>query len=274
MTAFTESGEGVDISLIGYRDDQELGGPPSMARGDAYPGEGEAVIDESISDRYGVDIGETIAVVGRPLRVVGISKGGNFIFWQAVFVDYAEAERLLEQDGLATFLLFKLDDPREAAAFAGAVEAQREDLLAATDHEFATATRERVLGELLPIISVVFVLAFIVGLAISGLTIYTATVEKAREWGILKAVGFKNVFLYRVVIAQSLVTGGTGFVAGTGLAALVAPFAADFVPQLVLLTKWQDVLGIGAVTLVMATLAAYIPVRRLALVDPIAVFQA
>jgi hypothetical protein len=45
-----------------------------------------------------VDIGDTILVVGRPSRR-GVSDS-NFVFWQAVFVDYEAG--LLEQ-GFATF---------------------------------------------------------------------------------------------------------------------------------------------------------------------------
>ncbi len=181
---------------------------------------------------------------------------------------------MLEQESLATFLLFTLSEPTAARDFAATVETARPDLQAATSGEFAAATRERVLGELLPIISVVLVLAFIVGLAIAGLTIYTATVERSREWGILKDVGFRNAFLYRVVFAQSVATAATGFVAGAGLAFLVGPYAADLAPQLILATKWQDVLGVGGVTLAMATFASYVPVRRIGHIDPVTVFQA
>ncbi len=97
MATSTEGGAGMDISLIGFRD-QALGGPLGIGTGEKLPGRGEAVVDESLADRYGVDIGDSISVVGRPLRVVGISEGGNFVFWQAVFVDYAEAERLLNRN--------------------------------------------------------------------------------------------------------------------------------------------------------------------------------
>ena len=120
MAATNEGGDAIDISLIGYRVDPGLGRPPAIASGENLPRVGEAVIDESISDRFGVDIGDTISVVGEDLRVVGISKGGNFIFWQAVFVDYAEAERILDQPGFATFLVFDLDDSSFAHRIRGA----------------------------------------------------------------------------------------------------------------------------------------------------------
>ncbi|MBI1885714.1 MAG: FtsX-like permease family protein [Chloroflexi bacterium] len=107
----------------------------------------------------------------------------------------------------------------------------------------------------------------------AGLTIYTATVEKAREYGILKAVGFTNRYLYRVVLEQSLVTGLIGFVVGMGLTLVAGPFAQNLVPQFVILVRWQDLLAVFGVTLLMALFAAYIPVRRLAQIDPVAVFK-
>lgn len=274
MGAFTEDGDAIDISLIGYHVDPGLGRPPSISSGEELPREGEAIIDASVADRYGIEIGDSIVVVGEPLRVVGISDGGNFIFWLAVFVDYAEAQRLLEQEGFATFLVFDLDDAADPGEFAAAVQAERSDLQALTRAEFAAATRDRVLGELLPIISVVIVLAFIVGVAVTGLTIYTATVERTREWGILKAVGFRNAFLYRVVLIQSLAVGVLGLGVGAGLASFVGPFAANLAPQLVLLTTWQDLVAVGVVTLVMAVVAAFVPVHRLGAIDPASVFNA
>ena len=273
MRAFTKDGGGIDISLIGFRTDTGLGRPPSIASGEHLPGKGEAIIDASVAHRYGVAIGDSIVVVGEPLRVVGISDGGNFIFWRAVFVDYPEAQRLLKQGGFATFIVFDLDASADPGKFAAAVKAERPDLQALTRAEFAAATRDRVLGQLLPIISVVIVLAFIVGVAVAGLTIYTATVERTHEWGILKAVGFRDGFLYRVVLIQSLAIGVLGFGVGAGLASFVGPFAANFAPQLVLLTTWQDLLAVGVVTLLMSVVAAFVPIRRLGGIDPAQVFN-
>jgi hypothetical protein len=110
MAAISQRGESMDISLIGFRSDHDLGGPPGISSGDSLPGEGEAVVDESLADRYGLGIGDYISVVGHPLKVVGISEGGNFVFWRAVFVDYAEGA-VVKQKEFATFLLFKLREP-------------------------------------------------------------------------------------------------------------------------------------------------------------------
>ena len=143
----------------------------------------------------------------------------------------------------------------------------------ATGKEFADETRDRLLNNILPMLVVVLIVAFIVGLAVAGLTIYTATVEKSWEYGILKAEGFTNRFLYRVVLEQSLVTSTMGFILGAGLVYLLAPFAQNLVPQFVVLVRWQDILGVIGATLLMALIAAYIPVRRIAQIDPVTVFK-
>ena len=97
--------------------------------------------------------------------------------------------------------------------------------------------------------------------------------EKSREYGILKTEGFTNPFLHRVVFEQSLVTSGLGFLVGAGLTILVGPFAQNAVPQFVVFVRWQDIAGIAGSTLLMAIFAAYIPIRRLASIDPVTVFK-
>jgi len=151
---------------------------------------------------------------------------------------------------------------------------QEAPIIAHTREEFAASTRDRIISNILPILFVVLGLAFIVGVAVAGLTIYTATIEKAREYGILKAVGFRNRYLYRLVFEQSAVTGLLGFLVGLGLTLIIGPFASDLVPQFVLFTRWQDVLIVAAATVLMSLIAAYIPVRRLAAIDPVSVFKA
>jgi putative ABC transport system permease protein len=112
----------------------------------------------------------------------------------------------------------------------------------------------------------------VVGVAITGLTIYNATVEKSREYGILKAIGFTNGYLFRLVLEQSLVTGLLGFIIGMLATFLATRFVGGLVPQFVTLVRWQDVVLVLIATVFMSTLAALLPLRRLVSVDPVAVF--
>jgi putative ABC transport system permease protein len=273
MTA-SKDGTEMDVQLVGYDPQSAMGGPVRIEEGKAVPGPGEVIVDEALSHRYGVDIGDSIAAGGRDWTVVGKSSGGDFVASQVIFVALDQAQEALEMNGLVTFFLLRLKDPSQREQVALTIESAQPGILAIASDDFAAATRDRVLGDVIPILIVILVLAFIVGLVVAALTIYTATVEKAREYGILKAVGFTNGYLYRVVFEQSLITGLLGFLIGAGLTVGVAPLTQKLVPQFVVFIRWQDVLGVAGFTLLMALLAAYVPTRRLAAIDPVAVFKA
>ena len=279
---FTDDGEEVgkkiDIHFIGFDPETRLGGPIEVIEGKDTPGPGEVIVDEELSNRHGVDVGDVLRASGDDWNVVGISKGGDFVATQTVFVTHDQAQETLRMSGATTFFVIKVRDGQDPKALETDIEelAAQNDapIVAHTREDFAANTRDRIISNVIPILFVVLGLSFIVGLSIAGLTIYTSTIEKAREYGILKAVGFQNMDLYRLVMQQSAVTAVMGFAVGIGLTLVVGPFAADFVPQFVLFTRWQDVLFVALATVLMAVIAAYIPVRRLAAIDPTSVFKA
>lgn len=270
-------GTTMDVHLIGFDPETRLGGPIEIVEGKDVPGPGEVIIDERLSERYGVDVGDVLRAAGRDWTVAGVSKGGDFVATQTVFVRHDEAAESMRIKGATTFYAIKVREGQDPHKLETDIEDLAKEngapVVAFTREEFASNTRDRILNNILPILFMVLALAFIVGLAVAGLTIYTATIEKAREYGILKAVGFENTYLYRLVFEQSAITAVLGFIVGVGLTLAVEPFATDIVPQFVLFTRWQDVLMVAGATVVMALLAAYIPVRRLAQIDPTTVFK-
>ena len=268
-------GNEIDVQLVGYDPEIDLGGPLKVVEGKSPPGPGEIVIDEKMSDRFGVEIGDRFIRGSGSLTVVGKSSGGDFVFTQVAFVTLETAIDFLELDPETqrSFFLIRLNDPSERDTLAARLEASSPNIIIFTGEEFADETRERILGNILPMLIVVLIVAFVVGLAVAGLTIYTATVEKSREYGILKAEGFTNRFLYRVVFEQSLVTSALGFILGAGATVIIAPFAQDLVPQFVVFVRWQDLLAVTGATLLMALIAAFVPIRRLAQIDPVTVFK-
>ncbi len=264
-----------DVQLVAYDPAVGLGGPLRTTGGKEAPGPGEIIVDREMAKRRGIDIGDRLVRSNKSLTVVGFSSGGDFIFTQVAFIalDTAADFYGFQSDNIRSFYLVTLHDPGRREALSQRLELSAPGIEIITGEFFAQETRDRILGNVLPILIVVLVVAFVVGLAVAGLTIYTATVEKSREYGILKAEGFTNPYLYRVVFEQSLITAILGFAVGAGLTVIIAPFAQDAVPQFVVFVRWQDIVGVAGATLIMALLAAYIPVRRMASIDPVTVFK-
>jgi putative ABC transport system permease protein len=267
--------ETFDVQLVGYDPRIGIGGPLEIVEGKSPPGPGEIIVDIEMHERHNVNIGDRLVRGTNGLTVVGFSKGGDFVYTQVSFVTIDTAVDFLNLDppGQRTFFVLGLEEGADVDQVATRLELATPQVEFIKGDEFAQETRDRIMGNVLPILIVVLIVAFIVGLAVAGLTIYTATIEKSREYGILKAEGFTNPYLYRVVFEQSLVTGVLGFALGAGLTILVAPFAQDQVPQFVVFVRWQDILAIAGSTLLMALLAAYIPIRRLTSIDPVSVFK-
>lgn len=271
--SFDADGRQTSVHLVGFDPQSGVGGPLKVERGQGVPGPGEIVVDTALLRRTGQDVGDVLRNSGRELRIVGVASGGNFVFSQVSFMSLDAARDLLGMPGFNTFYLLELTDPSLARPVATAIESANPGLRAFTGAEFAAATRDRIVANIIPILAVILLLAFIVGAAVTGLTIYTATVEKSREYGILKAVGFTNRYLYGVVFQQSLIVGALGFFLGAGLNLIVGRVAESLVYQFVTLVRWQDTLAVLGVTLLMTVVAAYIPMRRLARIDPVAVFK-
>src|SRR3970282_1714571 len=73
------------------------------------PVAGKLIVDRVFARNKGLTIGDVLEISETPLRVVGISDGGNMVIYQFAFVDLREAERFLQMDGFANFFLVQVE---------------------------------------------------------------------------------------------------------------------------------------------------------------------
>jgi putative ABC transport system permease protein len=266
------------MHLVGYvagdgTPETTAGGPAGCAKGDCTPEGNQIVVDEVLARTRDVDVGDVLRSGETQIEVVGFSKGGNFAFTTAGFMEINEVQDFLEMDGLATFILVRMEEGADAEAWLQTVEAEDPAISGFTSGEFASSTRDRILKNIIPIILLIVGIAFIVGIAITSLTIYTTTVEKTREFGVMKAIGFNNVDLFKLVVVQSLLIGLLGFIFGLTLTFILSRFIDQIVPQFIVLMRWLDIAFVLVATLAMAAGAAIVPARRVGGLDPAVVFR-
>jgi putative ABC transport system permease protein len=116
-------------------------------------------------------------------------------------------------------------------------------------------------------------ISFLVGTMIVGLVIYTATVERQREYGVIKAIGGKNRFLYRVVLTQALFASIAGSTVGILMANATAQWIMNVRPQFLIVFNPLDAGQALIAGLVMALIAAIFPTRVVARLAPAEVFR-
>jgi putative ABC transport system permease protein len=113
-------------------------------------------------------------------------------------------------------------------------------------------------------------ISFLVGTMMVGLIIYTATVERQREYGVIKAIGGRNRFLYQVVLAQAFFASFAGSTLGILLANGLAQWIMRVRPQFLIVF---DPVDAGQALLAGLGIAAIFPTRVVAQLAPAEVFR-
>lgn len=238
-----------------------------------FPPPGQLNIDDILSRKTGLARGDTIQIGSAVLRVGEIRPGGE-AFVQFAFLNAADARTAFGVPGLVTYAVLTLDPGARPEEVAAGIAPAFAGLAGLTTKQFAEGVRKEIDNTFLPIIAILTVIGFVVGAAVVGLTIYTATIEHWREFGVLKAMGASGGYLYRIVFTQSALLTLTGFVAGTVAALLLARLATRAVPDFATDFRWQDIAMVLAATVLMALVASFIPVRRITGIAPASVFRA
>ena len=261
-----------DSYVVGF-DAGAAGGPVRMKKGSGTPKDFEIVIDDVLARTSGLDIGDEVIAGRTPFKVVGIAEGGNLVLAQLSFVAKDAARSLLGLDQIVSFVLVQTAEGEEDAV----VERINANVpgVAAYRSEVFTENSQKVLRRsILPVLLVIVVMAVIVGTIVVGLTVYTAVVEKEREFGIMKAFGVPASGLLRVVFEQSIACGGAGFVVGVGLAFLTGWLAEMTIPQVTTEFWISDLALVLAAAAIMSLLAGVIPMQRVIRVDAMSIFKA
>ena len=261
----------VNVYLVGYDTDKKVAGPTKIISGKAEPGENEIVLDKVLMINNHLSVGDYIDIFNRPFKIIGVAEGANMFVFQFSFINQKQAAELFKMQDLSTFFLVKTE--------AGKVDSVNNEInkidgLEGLKRVDFVESNKRILNEVfIPIISVLIFISIMVGTAVIGLTIYTATIEKNREFGVLKALGASNMQIYRIILEQSLISGLVGYFVGVGGTYLLLWIIPMYVPVFVTVTLGMDLAWIFGVSLAMSVIASYAPVRRIVKIDPALVFN-
>jgi putative ABC transport system permease protein len=256
--------------LVGY-DPAKGGGPWDLATGREPEADDEIVVDETAARQHGLAIGDQIRLLDRDATVVGLSGGTTFWAGSMAFARISTLQSLLRAPDLQSFLLVTPTGGTDAAAIANRLSIPGTEVLLkgdviANDRKLMARVYDAPIGLMVAI-------AFVVGVLVVGLVIYTATIERRREYGALKAIGARNRILYRVVALQALIAAVAGSALGVGLAYGAGTGLMAWRPQFQVEIEPVAIAFVLAASLLMALFAALIPARAVARLEPAEVFR-
>jgi putative ABC transport system permease protein len=259
--------------IIGLPEKAELGVPWEISSGLSLPGEGEVIINRGVAEQSGVSLGNQVEILGDELEVVGLSEGTASLVNSIAFISQDDFETLRHSYDTISFLLVKVREGESSQVVADRIASRVREVTVQTREQFSRQERQVVKDMSTDVITIMNLIGFLIGLAVMGLTIYTSTLSRRREYGMLKAVGARNRDLYCTVLAQAMLSVLLGFLFGwaiTGLLALMVPLMGM---NLTLVVSTISLIKVGVISVLLAGISAVLPIRQITGLDPAMVFR-
>ena len=275
-------GQQSSVEVVGVEPHSRLNLPWAMASGhrqQLFQTDG-IIIDERERRRFGgenrlLQVGDTLEISSVKAEVVGFSHGvGTFTMAPYVFTTFKRAQNYARmQQDQTKFVVLKADVGVSPEELRDRLRAKLSDTDVYTARQFAVRTQFYWLantGVGLGII-VATLLSLIVGIVIVGQTMYSATIERLKEYGTLKALGMSNLTLGGIIVRQALITGIIGYSVGMFVAYQVGRKMPEFnvpveVPPSIMVTMFFVTVG-------MCVIASITSIVRVFRIEPAIVFR-
>ncbi|WP_162164482.1 ABC transporter permease [Intrasporangium chromatireducens] len=247
------------------------GGPWRMETGRQPRTTDEVAVDASFADEHGVVVGDQLPVLGHRMRVVGLTADSAVFMTPLLFTTEAAMSQMLRAPGSTGALLLTLSPGAGPDRISATLRAR--GLTVRTPAQLHTAALDlatRIYGS--PVRLMVAV-AFAAGTLIVALVAHTRVSEQQRDLGVLKALGATPGRLRRIALGEtaSLTLGGAG--AALLLLEVARRVLAWSFPSFPVVVTPRTLVIAGAAAAAMALLAAWLPARRLARLDPATAFR-
>ncbi|GGL75566.1 ABC transporter permease [Deinococcus aerolatus] len=244
-------------------------------------GPGEILLGSALARSIGGFTGDEVRLLNSTQRrgsftVKGLFTTGNYLIDSAYAFTSLDTLQKLQATANITGYQLRLNDPGLAPAVGLDLTRTRAYSPLPWQSIYGTlldqlALQKKVIG------FVVFLIVIVAAFGIANV-LTLAVFEKTQEIAILRAIGATRGLITRIFLLEGLVLGLGGLLVGNllglGISAYftVRPFQIPgdlyFITSLPVEVRWTDLLGVNAVGLVTTLLAALIPARRAASIEP------
>ena len=201
------------------------------------------LVGRSLAKRFGFKVGDRLPLRGTvwpgtwEFNIAGIYDGQSpDVDTSGMFLrfDYLEERRSFGK-GTVGYYIVKLADPDDAVRVAKAIDAgfanSPNETLTQTEQAFAASFAKQ-MGNIEFLVLVIGAVVFFTLLLVTGNTMAIAVRERTGELAVLKTIGYSDLGLLGLTIAESVLIAGQGGLIGLALAAVVVPGVSHAMPML------------------------------------------
>ena len=200
-----------------------------MQEGEFFASEDEPaiIIGSEFAVRRNIRLGDELIVRGENFKVIGILAQNNSTDDASMFMPLSIIQRLYDKEGYISYMSAIVDDVTKMEYYEAAIL----DIASVQ-----VSTDEQLLGSVMTIVnSVNITLQLVAGISLIAAafgiinTMMTATYERRREIGILRAIGGKRGAIFKIFLVESGLYGLFGGIAGVIAGLVASVFAAPYI---------------------------------------------
>ncbi|HEY2740746.1 MAG TPA: ABC transporter permease [Gaiellaceae bacterium] len=192
-----------------------------------------AIVSDAYARQHSLHVGSTIKVAGKSLRVIGLA--GVSSGAADIYLPLATAQKLAGLGGKVTTIFVSVGSASHVTQVAAAVKAALPRATVSTSADLA----KQVSGALSSASSLtsnlgrwLSIAALAVAFLVAGLLMTSAISRRVREFGTLKAIGWRTRRLVAQVVGEGLALGLLGGLAGVALGVAAAAAISAAAPSL------------------------------------------
>jgi putative ABC transport system permease protein len=224
----------------------------------------EAIADDIVAQTRHLKVGDTVTLVNHSFRICGIvahGKGARF------FIPLRAGQDLVGADKRVSMFFVRSKGDTEGARTA--ILALNPQNRVRSMSEYVTLMSSSNLPELKPFIRTMVGLGVVISFLVVLMNMHTMVMERTREIGILKALGFTRFDVVKILLGETAVLTIVGSLAGIGITYLTEAVLKVTNPALSILLTPRWVVGSIGLALLGAALGAALPAFRASSFDPV-----
>jgi putative ABC transport system permease protein len=224
----------------------------------------EAIADDIAAQSRHLKVGDTVILINRPFRVSGIvvhGKGARF------FIPLKTAQDIMGTEKRVSVFFVRSKGDTEATR-AEILKLNPENRVRSMS-EYVSLMSSSKLPELKPFIRTMVALGIVVSFLVVLMNMHTMVMERTREIGILKALGFTRLEIVQMLLGETAVLALVGSLVGIGITFLTEAILKQTSPSLPILLSPGWVFASIGLALLGAALGATVPAVRASSYDPV-----
>ena len=232
--------------------------------GRQFEGPDEVIADDIIAQTRHLKVGSQISLLNHAFTVCGIvahGKGARFFIPLHTAQDIAGAEKRVS--------MFYVRSKGDTEATRAQILKLMPDNSVRSMSEYVTLMTSSNLPQLRPFTRTMVALGIVVSFLVVLLNMHTMVLERTREVGILKALGFSRFDVVRMLLGETLILTLLGTSLGIALTFLMQAILKQANPGLTILISPSWLFSAVVLALVGASAGAIYPALRAASYDPV-----